>query len=77
MTRRKHTAINDIIVTHIHLTILDFHPKINLSADYFFVQSIKFLHTISRGCTFRTIKHLREFNKWHNQAEIETGVKNT
>ena len=31
------TSINNIIVTPIPPTILDLHPKINLSADYFFV----------------------------------------
>ena len=44
---------------------------------YFFVQGLAFLHTISRGYTFRTVEHLKSFKKKYTQVEMENGVKNS
>ena len=75
MIRRTTTAIKDITVTPIPPKILDLHPTINLSSDYFFVQGIAFLYRILRSYTFHTIEHLLNFNKECNQSEMEKGVK--
>ena len=51
-TRSKPTNITHEKNISIPLTIQDSHPTVNLSADYFYVQEIPFLHTISQGYKF-------------------------
>jgi hypothetical protein len=46
-TRQSPVSITHKINIPIPLTIQDTHPTINLSADYFYVQEVPFLHTIS------------------------------
>ena len=45
--RHSSMPIKDITMIDILDTIKDLHPHINLSADYFFVQGISFLYSIS------------------------------
>ena len=44
-------------------TILELHPRIILSADYFFVQGITILHSISSGYSFCAVEHLKDYKK--------------
>ena len=62
-TRKTPDQINDGVTIEIPPTIKDLHSQIHSSADYFFVQGIAFLHSISRGCEFRTIEHHKDFKK--------------
>ena len=47
MTRRRPQRIGEAIMINIPDTIKELHPTISLSADYFFVQGIAFLHSLS------------------------------
>ena len=47
--RNTPNAIEDMTRVDIPETLKDLHPHVNLSADYFFVQGIAFLHSISCG----------------------------
>ena len=38
--------------------MVDLHSTVNVSANYLFIQSIPFLHTISRRHEFMTIEHV-------------------
>ena len=40
-------------------TIMDFHNKVTLCCDHFWVQGIPFLTTISRNFKFRTVTHVK------------------
>ena len=55
-------------------TIKDLHLTINLSADYFFIQRIAFLHTMSRGYNFRTMECTKDFWKKYDKSKILKGV---
>ena len=57
MTRRTHKSNNNAIINPIPPMILDLHLTINMSADYFFVHGMVFLHNIPKGYMFRTIEH--------------------
>ena len=54
-------------------TIKDLHPTINLLADYFFIQGIAFLHTISRGYKFRTVECITDFQKKYDKLKMLKG----
>ena len=56
-------------------TIYNLHPNVNLSVDYFCVQGIVFLHSISSGYNFRTVEYLREFKVNFNKKEVLNGLK--
>jgi Reverse transcriptase (RNA-dependent DNA polymerase)/Zinc knuckle len=43
--------------------ILEHHMNVTLCVDFFFVQGIAFLHTISRGIGFRTVSYVTDRNK--------------
>ena len=73
--RRTPQAIEDIARVNIPDTLKDLHPHVNLSADFFFVQGIAFLHSISRGYDFRTIENIKDFGKKYNKTEMLTGIK--
>ena len=73
--RAKPETINEIIRVDVPDTIKDLHPHINLSVDYFFVQGIAFLHSISEGYNFRTVEYIRNFGKKYNKAKMLEGVK--
>ena len=68
MTRARPRKIMDAQRYEIPTTIKELHQKIHLSADYFFVQGIAFLHSMSRGYTFRTIEHHADYRtKYRNR----------
>ena len=67
-TRRTPEAIGDWTRVDVPATLKDLHPRINLSADYFFVQEIVFLHSILRGYAFRTVENIEDFGE-----EIQSG----
>ena len=56
-------------------TIKELHPTISLSADYFFVQGVAFLRSISNGYDFRTVEHLSDYKKKYNEKSMLTGIK--
>ena len=73
--RKTPKAIEDMTRVNTTETLKDLHPHVNLSVDYFFVQGITFLHSISRGYDFRTIENIKDFGKKSNKSKILTGVK--
>ena len=75
MTRVRPRKIMDTQRYEIPTTIKELHQKIHLSADYFFVQGMEFLHSISRGYTFRTIEHHADYKTKYNKLDILQGVK--
>ena len=74
-TRRKPIQINNIAETPISPTILDLHPIIHLLPGYFSMQGVSFLHSIPRGCGFRTVEHSKKYGRMCNQVEMEKGIK--
>ena len=54
-TRQKPDHVPDLVPIPIPPTIKDHHNSITLCADFFFVQGIPFLHTISRKIQFRSV----------------------
>ena len=52
-------------------SILEQHQHVMLSADYFFVNGIPFLHTYSRGFCYRTCEPIRGKNKANAQDTIQ------
>ena len=75
MTRARPRKIMDAQKYEIHTTIKELHHKILLSVDYFFVQGIAFLHSVSRGYTFRTIEHHADYKTKYNTLDMLQGVK--
>ena len=75
MTRARPRKIMDAQRYEIPTTIKELHQKNRLSADYFFVQGIAFLHNISRGYTFRTIEHHADYKTKYNKLDMLQGVK--
>ena len=73
--RSRPAPIEDMTRVNMPDTIKDLHPRINLSADFFFVQGIAFLHSISRGYDFRTIDHIKDFRTKYDKMEMLAGVK--
>ena len=65
----------DGVMIEIPDTIKDLHPGIHLSTDYFFVQGIAFLHSISRGYNYRTVEHHESYNKRYKQVDMAKGIK--
>ena len=56
MTYQKPTSIKELIHIPISKTVMNFHPNVNLSADYFYVHMIPLLHSIARNFKFRSIE---------------------
>ena len=54
--RSKPTHIPSVSVVPIPTSILASHPTITICMDFFFVQGLTFLHSISRGYQFRTVQ---------------------
>ena len=73
--RNRPVPIEDMTRVDIPNTIKILHPRVNLSADFFFVQGIAFLHSISRGYDFRTIEHITDFGSKYNKRKMLKGVK--
>ena len=67
--RKTPQVIEDITRVNIPDTLKDLHPHVNISADYFFVQGIAFLHSTSRGYDFRTTENIKDFGKEYNKAK--------
>ena len=76
MTRARPRKIMDAQRYEIHTTIKELHQKIHLSVDCFLLQGIAFLHSISRGYTFRTIEHHADYKTKYNKLDMLQGVKN-
>ena len=74
-TRAKASKIIDGQRVEIPNSIKDLHPHIHLSVDYFFVQGIAFLHSISRGYNMRTIEHHSKFKKKYTKKDMLAGIK--
>ena len=51
--------IKELIHILIPKIIMEFHPNVNLLADYLYVQSIPLLHSMARKYQFRTIKTVK------------------
>ena len=73
--RQKPDKIKEITRVNIPDTIKDLYPNINLSADFFFVQGIAFLHSVSEGYDFRTVENIKNFKKIYNKSKMLSGIK--
>ena len=73
--RERPEAISEIVHVNILDTIKDLHLNINLSAEYFVVQGIAFLHSISEGYGFRTVENIKILGKEDNKAKMLKGIK--
>ena len=73
MTRPKASPIINTPKIKLPKSIVDLHSTLNISADYFFIQYISFLHSKSRGYQFRTINYIS--SKKTSKLEIEDGLK--
>ena len=74
-TRARASKIVDGQRIEIPDTIKDLHPHIHLSADYFFVQGIAFLHSISRGYNMRTVEQHSDYKRKYNKKDMLAGIK--
>lgn len=54
-TRGKSPSVPITMPIHVPESILKFHQQVHLCADIFYVQGIRFFHTISKKLKFRTI----------------------
>ena len=68
--RKRPLPITELATVDIPDTLKDFHPTINFSANYFFIQGIAFLHTISRGYEFRTVECITDFRKRYDKSKM-------
>ena len=73
--RRKPDKIMDGIMIDIPDTIKDLHPNAHLSAGYLFVQGIAFLHSISRGYSYRTVEYNKSYSKKYKKADMAKEIK--
>ena len=73
--RGKPNILEKSVMVTIPDTIIELHPRVDLSADYFFVQGIGFLHSISGGYNFRTVEHLKDFKKKYTKKSMLNGIK--
>ena len=73
-TRTRPTPIPALGYLPLSPDILDQHPHITLSTDYFFVQGMPFLHTVSRDYHFRTCEPIWGKNK-ANKRDTVAGIK--
>jgi hypothetical protein len=62
-TRSKPLAVPPSIFTPIPKSILDHHQYIALAVDFFYVNGVAFLHSISHGYKFRTVQSTRNRSK--------------
>ena len=74
MTRKKLLGIDEYKHVQIPKPIMNFHATVNLSTDYFYIQSAPFLHIISRSYNFRTIEVIMD-GKYPRQRNIREGLK--
>ena len=63
MTRRKGAHVPSFTPTALPSYIMEHHQQITLYEDFFFVQGIPFLHTISNKLNFRTATHVTDRQK--------------
>ena len=73
--RKRPQKIEDRVMIYIPDTIKELHPYVQLSVGYFFVQGVAFLHSISRGYTYRTVEHHNSYNKKYKNADMSKGIK--
>jgi hypothetical protein len=55
-------------------SILKYHKNVTLCVDFFFVQGLIFMHTISRGIGFRTVSRVPDRNKPTLVQEIKAVI---
>ena len=72
-TRDRPAPIPITDLTPIPRDVIEAQRFVNLSMDYFFVQGIPALHTISRNIHFRTVEFLLNKNKG-SEADTRAGV---
>ena len=68
--RSRLESIEDVNRVDIPNTIRDLHAIINLSVDYFVVQGILFLHSVSQDYDSRTVECIKYFEKKYNNYKI-------
>ena len=73
--RKRLLPITELDTVDIPDTLKDLHPTINLSADYFLIQGIAFLQTISRGYEFRTVECITDVRKQYKKSKMLKGIR--
>ena len=75
MTRGRSKKIEKSFMVSIPDTIKELHPRVDFSANYFFVQGIDVLHNISSGYGFRTVVYLKDYKRKYNENIMLNVVK--
>ena len=73
----KKSAVTPIQQQHLlalSLPILENHSKVNLCVDFFFVNGLSFLHTISRNIHFRSVSRTRSRSAREHSRHLSTVI---
>ena len=73
IVHKKPNSIKELKYIQIPRTVADFYPKVKLSTNYFYAQSVPIPHSISRGYKFRTIVGIEGKNT--NQRTTDNSLK--
>jgi hypothetical protein len=74
-TRSEAHHVPTFIPTSIPAPILEDHQDVTLCMDFFFVQGLPFIHTISRKIKFRTVSHVSNQRKETMLREAKLAVE--